>query len=320
MASRISPLYLTATIIAVSDLSSNAHEGFLPLHEHSAHRHAHHDHSAEEHAAHDGKGHKHVHTPHQESRWAVATGVRYTKYAAPGIRGSLWETGLGLDYTVLPWLHIGGDVSYGWFSSPEGDADGWLIPHFHADVHLPLGGKWEVVTGLEIGFPAGEENLTGDHWEWAPHVELRRDAGPWYVAAGASFAISSGDSHDHDDHAQEGHEEHEHDHEDEAHDHAAHQGHTGDFHEIVDPHGERELRYYAAFGVRVFDEKVTLESRLSGVHVTSDDTEFRNYLRGGLRVNWQIRENLTFSTEGSVPLTNAERNDWQASAALRVAF
>ena len=302
-----------------------AHEGFLPLHEHGEHRHTHRDsvHGEDAHVHGDGKEHKHVHMKEEaESRWAVATGVRYTRYVSEHARGSLWEAGLGADFAVTPWLHLGGDFSYGWFDGVDGQADGWLTPHAHLDVHLPVSENFEVIAGLEVGFPFADEELTGEHWEWVPHLEVRYDAGAWYAAAGVDFAFSDVG---HGEHFHEGEEENGGDNEqaEEEHDEGEHldqPGHEAHLHEIVDPHGERELRYHAAFGVRMMEERMTAEVRFSGVHVISDDTEARNYLRGGLRLTWRLSEAVSFSAEGNIPIGHAERNDWQASAAVRVGF
>ena len=121
-----------------------------------------------------------------------------------------------------PWLHVGGDVSYGWFDYQETSDDGWLTPHLHADIHLPLGRGWELIAGLEAGLPEGDETLTGRHWEWAPHLELRYDQPRGFLEAGASYAFISGDEHNH------------------AEDGAAHaEDHALEIHQIVEPHGER---------------------------------------------------------------------------------
>jgi hypothetical protein len=321
---RVSILLLGISFVPAALFS---HESFLPLHEHGEHRHAHGEstHAGHTHAHPDGKAHHHLHLEETaEGRWAVAAGVRYTRYTSEHAHGSLWETGLGADFAVLPWLHLGGDLSYGWFDGPSAKADGWLTPHAHLDVHLPVSGRFEVIAGLEIGFPFADEDLAGEHWEWVPHVELRYDAGPWYAAAGVDFAFTDV-AHEH--HADESEEEpaKEHENESVAHDEGHveehdHSEHTGHLHEIVDPHGERELRYHAAFGVRLIDQKMTAELRFSGVHVISDDTDARNYLRGGLRLTWRVSEAISLSTEGNIPIGHAERNDWQASAAVRVGF
>jgi hypothetical protein len=305
--------------ILIAPLASWAHESFLPLHEHGPHRHSHAAHEHHDHTR-DGKQ-AHAHDEVEESRWAIATGARYTRYSLDSGSAHLWETGLGADFAILPWLHLGGDVSYGWFNSDESNSSGLLVPHAHLDIHLPLAGHWEVVTGLEVGFPGGDEELVGRHWEWAPHVEIRHDRETWFVAAGASFVIISGENHEHHAHeeSEEHHEEEGHDHEEES-EHEDHGEEALDIHRIVDPHGERELQYYGAFGVRLLDQRLTVETRLSGVHVTSGDTDDRNYLRAGLRASWMLNERLTLTTEGSVPITDAERNQWQVSFGMRVAF
>lgn len=290
---------------------STAHESFLPLHHHSgSHGHARHEHAAHSHDEPDGKG-GHIHkTPaFTEERFAIATGGRYTRYSLDEGDGHLWETGLGIDYAVTSWLHIGGDVSYGWYDSSAGRADGWMTPHAHLDYHIPLRGAWEVIVGLEVGFPGGDEALVGDHWEWAPHLEVRYDPGQWFAEIGATLAFIVGEedhAHDHEGHAHEG----------EAHDH----GDTADFHEIVDPHGERELDYYGTLGVRLLDRRLTLAGRLAGVHVLAGETPADDYLRAGLRVSYQITDKVLLTTEGSLPITDAERNQWQVSVGLRVGF
>lgn len=301
--------------ILVAPALSSAHESFLPLHHHSgSHEHAGHEHAAHDHAheAPDGKG-GHLHEPapaFTEERFAIATGGRYTRYdLGAGEHGHLWEAGLGIDYAVTPWLHLGGDFAYGWYDSDDGRADGWMTPHAHLDFHIPIRGAWEIIVGLEVGFPGGDEALVGDHWEWAPHLELRYDPGQWFAEAGASLSFIVGEkdhAHDHDEHAHEG----------EAHDH----GDTADFHEIVDPHGERELDYYGTLGVRLLDRRLTLAGRIAGVHVLAGETPADDYLRAGLRVSYQVTEKVLLSTEASLPITDAERNQWQISAALRVGF
>ena len=301
-------------VLVVPTLSP-AHESFLPLHHHSgSHQHSGHDHAAHDHAHDepDGKG-GHLHEPgpaFTEERFAIATGGRYTRYdLGAGEHGHLWETGLGIDYAVTPWLHVGGDVTYGWYDSPTGRADGWMTPHAHLDFHIPIRSAWEVIVGLEVGFPGGDEALVGDHWEWAPHLELRYDPGQWFAEAGVSLSYIVGEKDHHHDHEGEAHEG-------EAHDH----GDTADFHEIVDPHAERELDYYGALGVRLLDRRLTLAGRLAGVHVLAGETPSDDYLRAGLRVSYQITEKVLLTTESSLPITDAERNQWQISAALRVGF
>lgn len=326
---------LLASILAIlpATWSLHAHESFLPLHDFHLHQsHEHHEHH--EHA--EGKtAHDHDHT--LTHRLEIASGVRYTRHSLHGEAAHLWETTVGFEYSATSWLHMGADVSYGWFDSDEGSADGLMVPHAHIDIHLPLGGSWELLASFGVGFPGGEENLVGDHWEFTPGIELRYDRHTWFASAGASFVFVEGGHHHHHDHhasdADESHEEHdehgeEHDAHEEPdhdeypahHDHA-HAGHAeNDFHEIVDPHGSRELHYHVAFGVRPFDERLELESRLSAVHVTSGDTEDRNYLRAGLRASWKIDDRWIVSTQGSVPITDARRNEWQASLAVRVDF
>jgi hypothetical protein len=291
-------------------------------HDHSAHAHGHpHEHS-------DGSSKAKVCLePHgADHRWTVASGVRYTRYNLSSGKADLWEVGFGADYQILPWLHIGGEFGYGWFDSREGSAEGWLTPYFHLDAHIPLAGNWELIAGLGVGFPGGEKNLVGDHWTWEPHLELRYDRGPWYVAAGVGLAFIEGDNHedhDHDSHEEEEHEDGHADHEEGAHDEHAehdHHAHSGDFHEIVDPHGDREFHYYGAFGVRLLEERVSVEARLVGVHVISGESPADNYLRAGLRTSWNITDRFALSAEGNVPITSTERNDWQTSLSFRFQF
>ena len=295
-------------VILVAPALSPAHESFLPLHHHTgSHQHAGHDHASE---APDGKV-DHLHepaSPFTEERFAIATGGRYTRYAlGEDGPGHLWETGLGIDYAVTPWFHLGGDVSYGWYDSAVGRADGWMKPHAHLDFHIPIRSAWEIIVGLEVGFPGGDEALVGSHWEWAPHLELRYDPGQWFAEAGASLSFIVGDK--------------DNDHEGEAHAGAAHDhGDAVDFHEIVEPHGERELDYYGTLGVRLLDRRLTLAGRLAGVHVLVGETPADDYLRAGLRVSYQLTGKVLLTTEASLPITDAERNQWQISAALRVGF
>lgn len=289
----------------------SAHESFLPMHAFHLHQKETHAHDPA-----DGKSaqdHAHAHDGEASSRFQVATGARYTRLSLNGERADLWESTVGVEFSVTSWLHLGGELSYGWFNSDEGGADGLMVPHAHADLHFPLGGSWEVLAGFDVGFPGGDEALVGDHWEFTPSVELRYDQHTWFGAVGTSFAFTEGDDqHDH---------EHEHDEAGDEHDEHSHDEHgEADFHEIVDPHGSRELHYFAAFGVRVLDESLELESRLSGIHVTSGDTEDRNYVRAGLRAAWKIDDRWTVSAQASLPITEARRNEWQASLAVRVGF
>ncbi|RYD76866.1 MAG: hypothetical protein EOP84_16325 [Verrucomicrobiaceae bacterium] len=89
---------------------------------------------------------------------------------------------------------------------------------------------------------------------------------------------------------------------------------------MVDPHGDREVHYHTTFGVRLFDESLTLEGRFHGVHVISGETPDRDYLRAGVRAVYRLSENCAIRTEASIPLTDARRNQWQASASLQVSF
>jgi hypothetical protein len=296
-------------LTAFSPLVSSAHESFLPLHHHS---------SSHEHTAHagihthrepDGKHvHEHSATALTEERFAFAAGARFTRYSVPDAKAQLWETGVGIDFAVRPWLHVGGDIAYGWFESGRTKVDGWLSPHAHLDLHLPVGGAWEVVAGLDVGLPFGDEALVGEHWEWAPHVELRYDRGGWYAEAEASLAFIK-EKGEHDHHAEEEGDTHEGEHE-----------HSMDVPEIVEPHGERELRYGLAAGVRLLDRRLTLESRLTGIHILAGETPEDDYLRTGVRVSWAFDHRWLLSAEGTVPITDAERNQWQASVGLRVGF
>lgn len=329
-----------ATILC-SGIAAHGHEGFLPLHTHQLHRHDHgHDHSHE----HDDDHSKHgAHIEHPETRFSFATGVRYTEYDLDSGDGNLWESGAGFSFAATPWLYLGGEFSYGWFSSKEGDAEGWLRPSAHIDFHAPLGGNWELIAGLEVGFPAGDDDLTGDEWEWMPHLEIRYDAGPWFVEVGASYLIVSGSDHDHghahEDHAEADEGAHEHEHEEEhgheeghaeeeehtedlhAHEHsAAAHASTHGFHEIVDPHGEQEWRTHIAAGVRLLDERLTLRARVSAVHVAKGETENDNYFRVGANGFWRFHERLAAGVDINAPIGGPRRNEWQASASLRVEF
>jgi hypothetical protein len=351
-----SPLRILSALIAgaLVPLGAHAHESFLLWHSHHFHLHDHaehagshddhhgHDHS-EDHAHPDSKGsHKMEVEADEEPRWAIGTGVRYTRLSLEGERAHLWEAGLGISYQATSWLHLGAEAVYGWFDSREGRSGGWMVPHFYAEAHLPVAENWEVALGAEVGTPGGDEGLVGDHWELAPAITVRYDKGKWFAEAGASFVfILGGTDHDHGaDHEEHGeaeahneeehHEEAEegHEHEAEEHGHETEQpahsgGHAhapGDYHEVVDPHGERELHYHAAFGVRLLDERLTLEGRFHGVHVTSGETEDRDYLRAGVRAAYVINETWSIRTEGSVPITDARRNQWQTSVSLQVSF
>jgi hypothetical protein len=274
---------------------------------HDFHLHQSHDHS---HHADEGKTHTHDSAP--ETRFKFATGARYTRLSLENAAAHLWESTVGAEYMIAPWLHFGGEIAYGWFDSIEGGADGFMVPHLHIDTHLPLGGSWELLAGFDVGFPGGKEVLVGRLWEFTPSVELRYERERWFAAAGGSFVFVEGeDAHDDGDEevefgdGEDGHSDHD---------------GAPDFHEIVDPHGERELYYHAAFGVRAFDERVELESRLSGIHIVSGETPDRNYIRGGLRASWKLDERWVVRAEASMPLTNARRNEWQASLAVRVGF
>lgn len=293
----------------VAPVALSAHESFLPLYHHSGrHEHGGPIHEAEPHPETSGKeSHVHHAAAHTEERFALATGAHFTRYATGGDDAHLWELGLGVDYAIVPWLHVGGEASYGWFDSAEGSDEGWLVPSAHLDLHLPLGGAWEIVAGLEIGFPGGEESLVGDHWEWIPHLEVRFDPGSWFVEAGGSLAMASGET-EHDEHDADEHEA------------AGEHDDATDFHEIVDPHGEREFHYFGVAGIRLLSRRLTLESQVSGVHVLSDDTAADNYLRAGVRVSYEMNERMVVSAGGSVPITDAERNQWEASAGLRFSF
>src|SRR5687768_3824039 len=101
------------SLLIVVATSAGAHDAFLPLHEHRPGAHSHGSHGAShETGAHqhaqsaDGK-HVHLDEAHAASRWVVATGVQYTRYSVAGSRAELWETGLGFEFAVLPWLHAG---------------------------------------------------------------------------------------------------------------------------------------------------------------------------------------------------------------------
>src|SRR5688500_3955899 len=109
---------IAATAVGLGS-SARAHDAFLPLHEHNpaAHAHSHgsshanHDHAQSP----DGK-HLHLHDAPTAPRWVVATGTQYTRFSLEGARAEFWEAGLGFEFVALPWLHMGGDVSYGWFN------------------------------------------------------------------------------------------------------------------------------------------------------------------------------------------------------------
>lgn len=328
---RFSKLLLLATALAGSASALRAHEAFLPLHEHYpsvGHGHAHSHGAPHERAATEGKHMRIEPAPEPgEHRFTFASGLRYTRLSVEGERAELWETAAGFDFAVLPWLHLGGEATYGWFDSEAGSADGWMSPSAHADLHLPIGGNWELIAGFGVGFPGGEEALVGEHWLWEPHLELRYDRGAWFVAAGVGLAILTGSGHQHEEaeahaeHAEEegeAHEEGEEAHAEEAHAHSHASG--GDFHEIVDPHGERELEYYGAAGVRLLDQRLTLEGRLSGVRVLQGETPARDFLRIGARTALRLGKDVTLSAGGSVPITDARRSEWQAFISAGVAF
>ena len=317
-----------AALVPVSD--AGAHESFLLWHGHRHAAHAGHDHHAD-HAGHD-HGKKEVLHEEAEGRWTIGSGVRYTRYSLHDERAELWESGVGVAYRVTPWLEVGAEATYGWFSSQEGGTGGWMLPHFHVDVHIPVAEHLELVIGGGTGIPGGDEGLVGDHWEFVPHLALRYDTGKWFAEAGASYAFISGHDHDHSSHEEESHHE-EHDHEEghgeDGHEetHARHDSRqhrdehsAGDFHEIVDPHGEQELQYHLSAGVRLLDERLTVEGRFSGVHVTRGYTPDRDYLRGGLRATWAMNDNWRIRAEASVPITEARRNHFQGSLSVQVGF
>lgn len=334
------PLRILSVLIAgaLAPLGVNAHESFLLWHDHRFHLHGEevpgHEHEPHDHAHIDAKGDGKLELEgHEEQRWAIGTGVRYTRLSLEGERAHFWETGLGISYQATPWLHVGAEIGYGWFDSHEGRSSGWLIPHFFTEVHLPLSETWEVALGGEVGVVGGDEGLVGDHWELAPSVTLRYDRGRWYAEAGARFVfILGGEDHDHgEEDGSAGHpeEEAEHGHEAGEHGHDEHEGHAyaaghahapGDFHDVVDPHGERELHYHVALGVRFLDERLTLEGRFHGVHVTSGHTIDRNFLRAGLRASYAINDNWSVRTEASVPVGDARRYQFQTSVSLQVSF
>ncbi len=354
------PLRILCVLISGSflPLQTSAHESFLlwhnhhlHLHEHSPHSHGHeyghdHEHHEHDHLQGDGKsGHKLELQVDEEHRWAFGTGVRYTRLSWEDEAAHLWESGVGMSYRVNEWLNLGAEVTYGWFDSVEGRSSGVMFPHFFADVHLPIAERWEAIVSLGTATPGGDEGLVGNHWEVSPGIALRYDTGRWFVEAGANLfflygyhdhAHGSGDDEQHEDHEEEAHEEHhdeagheddhghEHEHEEETHHaHSDTEGHghaPGDYHEVVDPHGKREVDYYLSLGVRLLDERLTLEGRFHGVHVISGDTPSRDYLRVGARAVYQVNENWAIRTEASVPITDARRNQWQTSLSVQVSF
>jgi hypothetical protein len=301
-----------------------------------------HSHGGHSHGVNDGKaGAPFAPEQFRHHRFAFVSGARFTRYSTEDGKAHLWETGVGFDYEIFPSLHIGADLTYGWFDSKTGDADGLLSPHLHFDFHIPLARGWEIGLGVEVGLPGGEEALVGEHWELAPHLEVRYDAGAWFVDADAKlvFVFEEGDHHQHGgsdhheheaeedesgphEHAAEPHdEEHEEETHTDTHDHHLHaHEHPEDFHHLVEPHGESELQYSLAAGVRVFDRKLTLESRLAGVRVLAGETAAQNYVRGGFRASWALNERVLLIGEASMPVTDAERNQWQTSIAMRVSF
>jgi hypothetical protein len=266
----------------------------------------------------------------EQQRWAVGTGVRYTQYSFEDERAHLWEAGLGLSYRATPWLNVGAEISYGWFDSDEGRSSGVMLPHFFADVHLPVAKNWEAVVSMGAATPGGDEGLVGDHWELTPGIALRHDRRGWFAEAGANLVfVLGGTDHNHEGEGDADHDSHEEEEQGEEEDHEAEDGHghveehghaPGDFHEVVDPHGECEVNYYATFGVRLLDERLTLEGRFHGVHVISGETPDRDYLRAGARAIYRLKENWAIRTEASVPITDARRNQWQASLSLQVSF
>ncbi|MHA3770999.1 hypothetical protein ACXR0O_05610 [Verrucomicrobiota bacterium sgz303538] len=315
---------LSSLIVAVLlPAGAHAHESFLIWHDHHLHLD---DHGTEEaehshvhvHEEHDAKDHRDVEFDvHAESRWTVGTGLRYTRLSFEGEPADFWEIGVGISFAATPWLHVGGEASYGWFDSSEGSSGGWLMPHFHAEVEFPLAKGLEVSFGAELGIPGGDEGLVGEHWELAPSIAVHYERGRWFAEAGASFFFVNGEDH-HDHHGSEGEEGH---HDEHTHGEEHEHGHEpGDFHDVVDPHGARELHYHAAFGIRLLDERLTLEGRFHGVHVVSNDTPDRDYLRAGLRTSYSITENWAVRTEASVPISDARRNQWQTSVSLQVSF
>jgi hypothetical protein len=339
---RRSTLLACIATIGTALTPTPAHESFLLWHEH---RHSHGMHAGhEDHAEHDHPDHKEhldaakdIHHPtHEFDQWTISTGARYTRLSLEGERAHLWETGLGVAFRPISWLEVGAEASYGWFDSAEGSADGWMIPHVHVDAHIPIAPNLELVVGGDIGFPGGEEALVGDHWEFVPHLAVRYDKGNWFAEAGVAYVfITGGDIHDHgsqagesesdhggDVHDEEDHEGEEHDEHEEEHGEGSHASHggTADFHEIVDPHGEQELQYHGALGLRLLDERLTLEGRVQGVRVTRGSTEDRNYVRAGLRTTWSFNEHWRVRAEASVPITDARRNHFQGSISLQVSF
>ena len=280
-------LALLAALLAPP--AARAHESFLPLH-HQTERHAHRGAGL---AARPLSGEA---APWTEERFAFTAGGRLTRYAAPGGGARLWETNASLEYFLLPWLVVGGDLSYGWYESRRERAAGWLAPHAHVDLHLPLGPHWEVVAGLDAGFPGADAALAPDDWEWAPHVELRHDRQAWYAEAGvsATFVVAERQP--------------------------APTAATPEAPGIIGPEGNRELQYYGAFGLRLLAERLTLEARFFGARNLSRDTPHRHYLRAGASAAWALGPRTELAAEGSLPVTAAERNQWQASLGLRLGF
>lgn len=309
--------FLSLAALSLSPLAATAHDSFLPLHHH-AQPHDHGDHSHTTGEVDPKGGHAPISSWEEPERFTLATGAQYTRYSD----ANLWETGFGFDYAAVEWLHVGGSVSYGWFHGDDGDAQGWLQPSVHLDLHVPIASDWEVVAGLEVGVPGGKEELVGVHWEWTPHLELRYDRGGWYVETGASLAFVVEDAHAHEPEgpAEENEAEHRRQHaengDEEIHPHE----HSGDFHEIVSPHGERELHYFAEAGVRVLNKRLNLGARLSGVHVLAGESSGADYVRAGLGASWALNERMIISSNVGAPISDAARNRWQSSVGLRVGF
>jgi hypothetical protein len=190
---------------------------------------------------------------------------------------------------------------------------------------------WSLETGLQFELPLGDydHGLADDHFMFMPWVGVRKEWGErWYTSGmlGASLSLQM-DANTYDDAGDMG-----------ASARVAPRSpgssklakasHNGVDHGVsrnpvyVNPHGDREIHWRAALGLRLWDRWTFEDFFLGQADLTKPDENPKtvHYVRNGVSAEWAVTPSVALQAVADAPVTSARRSEAALGIDVKVAW
>jgi hypothetical protein len=213
-------------------------------------------------------------------------------------------------------LSLGVEVPWVNLHAEEGVTSGLGNPLLMAQYARRLSHDWSAEAGLQVELPFGDADhgLAGDHTMVLPWIGARKEWGMrWHTSGMLGFSQALGEKLQDDGGGAA----------------LAKSAHNGVDHGagqaaplFVNPHGDREVHWRAAVGLRL-GERWTFEDFLLGqADITKPDEnpETVHYVRNGISAEWAVTHAVALQMAADAPVTSARRSEAALGIDVKVAW